>query len=131
VEEAAMQQPAWSPHRAPAKILSSLTITCVCFQHGRLPAQCIGSHVQRSRPASNLLHSSCASCVPCTCVCPLVSLPCSSAIACIKYSISPHPPTDCTCRASTGPCDVADFCDGKAKTCPTDAKLADGRRCYT
>ncbi|XP_034545260.1 disintegrin and metalloproteinase domain-containing protein 19 isoform X2 [Notolabrus celidotus] len=33
------------------------------------------------------------------------------------------------CRAPSGPCDLAEFCDGKAETCPANFYLVDGTSC--
>ncbi len=38
-------------------------------------------------------------------------------------------PPDTECRADTGPCDVAEVCDGTSKSCPPDSSEPDGTAC--
>ncbi|KAH8902642.1 zincin [Coniochaeta sp. PMI_546] len=38
-------------------------------------------------------------------------------------------PNNTTCRASTGPCDLAEMCTGTTSTCPDDETSADGTLC--
>ena len=38
-------------------------------------------------------------------------------------------PAGSVCRPATGPCDVAEVCDGASPLCPADAGLADGTAC--
>jgi len=48
---------------------------------------------------------------------------CSSSLACASQ------PAGTVCRAATGPCDLAETCDGIAVTCPEDALQPDGWSC--
>lgn len=38
-------------------------------------------------------------------------------------------PANTTCRASTGPCDIAETCSGTSGTCPPDQYVPDGKSC--
>lgn len=56
---------------------------------------------------------------------------CSAKDACCDVSTCSIAPSYGTvCRASVGPCDTAETCDGLSKSCPEDVLTPDGTACY-